>query len=402
MIRHLLRLAWNRKAKNALLSVELLIAFLVLLVVMVVVVAGSSYYRRPLGYDYGDVIVLEIRDDISGNDDFSEEQRLRTGAMIGALREVPGVRKVAGCISPPMSVGGNTSVMNGDGSRRLEFSFEEVTDDFAEAMDIRLVSGRWFGPEDDASPDRPVIINRRLADAALSAADPVGQDLLGSATLEPGEKRMRVIGVVDDFRMGGELSLPGNFLFHRNRLDDPAARPPQTLMIEFDPARREGIEKRIEDTARASAPGWGFAVKPLSVYRAQALRLHLAPVIAVGLVAAFLLSMVAMGLAGVFWQSIAQRRSEIGVRRAAGATAGAVVRQIIGEVWAMVTLVVGAGLVLIAQLPLFGVARILGGRIFLVAVAAAVVFIYLLAGLAALAPAAVAARIQPADALRTE
>lgn len=402
MIRHLLRLAWNRKTKNALLSVELLIAFLVLLVVMVVVVAGSAYYRRPLGYDYGDVIVLEIRDDISGNDDFSEEQRLRTGAMIGALREVPGVLKVAGCLNPPMSVGSNRSVMNGDGNRRLEFLFEEVTDDFADAMDIRLVSGRWFGPEDDASPDRPVVINRRLAEAAFPAADPLGRDLVGSAPVEPGEKRLRVIGVVDDFRLGGELSLPGNVLLHRKRLDDPAARPPQTLMIEFDPARREGLEKRIEDTARASAPGWGFSVKPLSVYRAQALRLRLVPVLAVGLVAAFLLSMVAMGLAGVFWQSIAQRRSEIGVRRAAGATAGAVVRQIIGEVWAMVTLVVCAGLVLVAQLPLFGVARILGGRIFLVAVAAAVVFIYLLAGMAALAPAAVAARIQPADALRTE
>ena len=79
-----------------------------------------------------------------------------------------------------------------------------------------------------------------------------------------------------------------------------------------------------------------------------------------------------------------------------------VVRQIVGEVLAMVSLVVLVGLVLVAQLPLFGVARIIGGGIFLVAVAAAVVFLYLLAGLAALAPAALAARIQPADALRTE
>ena len=68
----------------------------------------------------------------------------------------------------------------------------------------------------------------------------------------------------------------------------------------------------------------------------------------------------------------------------------------------MVTLVVVIGLILAAQLPLFGIAQIIGVRIFLVAVAAAVVLIYLLAGLAALAPAAVAARIQPADALRTE
>lgn len=402
MIRHLLRLAWNRKAKNALLSVELLIAFVVLLVVMVVFVAGGSYLRRPIGYDYADVLAVEIRDDINGDDAFSEEQRLRTNAMMGALRAVPGVLKVAGAMNPPMSTGGNTSAMSGDGGRPVQFWFEEVTDEFADAMDVELVAGRWFGPEDDGSPDRPVVINRRLAMSALSDPSPIGRDLLGNATLEPGEKRMRVVGVVEDFRFGGELSLPANFLFQRKRPEDPGARPPQTLLIEFDPRKGEGLEKRIEDTARAAAPGWGFSVKPLSAYRTQALRVRLGPAFAVSLVALFLLTMVAMGLAGVFWQSIAQRRSEIGVRRAAGATAGAVVRQVVGEVCAMVSLVVVVGLILAAQLPLFGVAQIIGVRIFLVAVAAAVVLIYLLAGLAALAPAAVAARIQPADALRTE
>jgi putative ABC transport system permease protein len=402
MIRHLLRLAWNRKTKNALLSVELLIAFLVLLVVMLIFVAGGSYVRIPLGYDYGDVLVVELRNEMSADEGFTEDQRQRVAALIGALRGVPGVVNVAGALSPPMSIGGSNSSMPGQGGRRVEFQFEEVTDDFAETMDIKLVSGRWFGPDDDASPDRPVVINRRLALSALSDPDPIGRDLLGDAKLDPGEKRLRVIGVVEDYRIGGELSLPGNFLFHRKRLDLSSERPPSTLLVEFDPGRREGLEKRIEDTARAAAPGWGFSVKPLATYRIESLRLRSAPAFGVSLVALFLLAMVGMGLAGVFWQSIAQRRSEIGVRRAAGATARGVVWQIVGEVWAMVSLVVVVGLVLAAQLPLFGLARLIGVRIFLVAVAAAVVLIYLLAGLAALAPAAVAARIQPADALRTE
>lgn len=402
MIRHLLRLAWNRKTKNALLSLELLIAFLVLLVVMVVFVAGGSYLRRPLGFDYHDVLVVEIRSDTSGDEGFSEDQRLRTNAMIGALRSVPGVQKVAGAMNPPMSLGGNVSRRDGDRGRVIEYSLEEVTDEFADAMGVKLVAGRWFGPEDDGSPDLPVVINRRLAMSALGDPSPVGKDLLGDAKRDPGEKGLRIVGIVDDFRMGGELSLPASFLLQRKRLEDPKSRPPQTLLVRFDPGQREGLEKRIEDTARASAPGWRFSVKPLSTYHTQALRRGLAPAFAVSLVATFLLAMVAMGLAGVFWQSIAQRRSEIGVRRAAGATASLVIRQIVGEVWAMVTLVVLVGLILAAQLPLFGVAQMIGLSIFLVAVAAAVVLIYLLAGLAALAPAAVAARIQPADALRTE
>lgn len=402
MIRHLLRLAWNRKTKNALLSVELLIAFVVLLVVMTVGVAAVSYVRRPLGYDYRHVIAVEIRDDIAGDDSFSEGQKERTNAMIGALRSVPGVLHVAGVMIPPMSQGRNVSAMSGDGGRRIEFDFDEVTDEFAETMGVELVAGRWFGPEDDGAPGRPVVINRRLALSALSDPAPIGRDLLGDAPTEPGEIRMRVVGVVEDFRSAGELSLPGNYLFQRARPDDPKSRPSQSLLVLFDPGLREGLERRIEDTVRAAAPGWGFSVKPLTDSRAQALRMRLAPVLAVSLVALFLLTMVAMGLAGVFWQSIAQRRSEIGVRRAAGATAASIVRQIVGEVWAMVSLVVVVGLALAAQFPLFGLAQLIGLPVFAVAVAMAVVLTYVLAGLAALAPAAVAARIQPADALRTE
>ena len=69
MIRHLLRLAWNRKTKNALLSVELLIAFLVLLVVTTIGVAGGSYIRIPLGYDYADVLAVRDPRARVGDDD---------------------------------------------------------------------------------------------------------------------------------------------------------------------------------------------------------------------------------------------------------------------------------------------------------------------------------------------
>lgn len=402
MIRHLLRLAWNRKTKNALLSLELLIAFVVLLVVMILVVAGVTYVRLPLGYDYRDVMAVEIRDDITGDDTFSEEQRQRTNAMLVAMRTLPGVVHVAGCLSPPMGNGGNQWRVDGDHGRVVDFNFEEVTDDFAETMDIKVVSGRWFSHEDDASPDYAVVVNRRLALQALGDPNPIGRDLLGDAKYEPGQRHLMVVGVIDDYRKGGELGLPGNFLFFRKSLDNPKDRPPNAMVIEFDPSRRDGLEKRIEDAARATAPGWGFSVKPLAAYRAQALRIRLAPALLTGIVALFLLAMVAMGLAGVFWQSIAQRRSEVGVRRAAGATARGIVWQIVGEVWAMVTLVVVIGLILALQLPLFGVAQMIGVSVFVVAVVAAVVLIYLLAGLAALAPAALAARIQPADALRTE
>ena len=95
---------------------------------------------------------------------------------------MPGVIDVAGCDEPAdVDRAAARPVWTAMAGRRVEFQFEDVTDDFAETMDVKLASGRWFGPEDDASPDRPVVINRRLALSALSDPDPIGRDLLGDA-----------------------------------------------------------------------------------------------------------------------------------------------------------------------------------------------------------------------------
>ena len=47
------------------------------------------------------------------------------------------------------------------------------------------------------------------------------------------------------------------------------------------------------------------------------------PLIAVGLVAGFLMLMVALGLLGVLWQNVTQRTREMGLRRAKGAPGNA-------------------------------------------------------------------------------
>ena len=55
--------------------------------------------------------------------------------------------------------------------------------------------------------------------------------------------------------------------------------------------------------------------------RSSAIEFALVPLVGVGLVAAFLMLMVALGLLGVLWQSVTQRTREIGLRRAKGAHA---------------------------------------------------------------------------------
>ena len=51
MIRHLLKLAWNRKRQNALVMIEITISFIVLFTVVAFATLYANNYRRPLGFD---------------------------------------------------------------------------------------------------------------------------------------------------------------------------------------------------------------------------------------------------------------------------------------------------------------------------------------------------------------
>ena len=50
MTRHLLRLIWNRKRHNLLLSIEIFFSFVVLLAVTVLLINVAVNYGQPLGY----------------------------------------------------------------------------------------------------------------------------------------------------------------------------------------------------------------------------------------------------------------------------------------------------------------------------------------------------------------
>ena len=60
MIRHLLRIVWNRRRANALVALEILLSFLVLCAVATMLVYYVGNYRRPLGYVWQDVWVVSM------------------------------------------------------------------------------------------------------------------------------------------------------------------------------------------------------------------------------------------------------------------------------------------------------------------------------------------------------
>ena len=60
MIRHLLRIVWNRRRTNLLISIEIFLSFLVLATVLILGLYLADNYRQPLGYSYQDVWSVRI------------------------------------------------------------------------------------------------------------------------------------------------------------------------------------------------------------------------------------------------------------------------------------------------------------------------------------------------------
>jgi putative ABC transport system permease protein len=117
---------------------------------------------------------------------------------------------------------------------------------------------------------------------------------------------------------------------------------------------------------------------------------------------AFLLAMVVLGLIGIVWQDVVRRTQEIGLRRAAGASARSVRRQIVLEVLVVGLFGIAIGAVVAVQFPLLEFVRQIDWTSAPPALAAAAALILGLAALAALYPAWLASRREPADALRYE
>jgi putative ABC transport system permease protein len=113
--------------------------------------------------------------------------------------------------------------------------------------------------------------------------------------------------------------------------------------------------------------------------------------------------MVAFGLFGVLWQNTTRRIPEIGLRRAIGANAGNIYRQIIAEQFLLSSGAMLVALLLLVQLPITGaLGDSLNWTVFAAAAALSAGVIYLLSLLCSVYPGWRASRLSPTEALHYE
>lgn len=407
MTRHLLRLVWNRKRQNLLVALEIFLSFGVLFAIAFTV--GVNYYnwRQPLGFDINGLWTIQLGYPYSGPvrpEDTEEQTAARARAaetlvqVLAAINAFPEVERTATSWPSMLYTRGGWSQDIGSDGFRSSSAMHIVSDEFRDVLNVKLVAGRWFAHEDDGRGTEPAVINARLARALFGDSSPLNRQLG-----PPGDSNapaLRIVGVIEDFRHEGELGFPGHATLVRPTVRGPRAALPNVLTLRVKPGTPADVEEKLVRTLQNVAPDWTFDVRSVASRREQAIRKALAPIALVTILAVFLLLMVALGLTGVVWQSVTTRIQEFGLRRAKGATAGHIRRQVVMELVLLTSLAVILGAVIVVQIP--GLVPLAPPSVRVASVAAAVVVIYLLTLLCAWYPSRLATRIQPADALHYE
>ena len=408
---------WNRKRQNLLLVVEIFVAFLIVVAVTVVGLHFGNNSLQPLGFSADDAWTVSVDRAAPRTPTDAQKDADRTlfTQVIREVDAVPGVEQTSTAFIGPYSWYTWGESIDLEDGPSIDVSSNRADDAFARLLSLNMRSGRWFSREDDAAGWEPIVINQKLATQIFGDVDPVGQMIVEGTSetpvpggVGPGERRRkRVVGVIDDFRQFGELSAPSPVMFYRMSLDVPVERLelPEVLLLKVAPGTTAALEETIVSRMRTVAPGWSFSVQPVAAMRESMLREMIVPLVVVSIIAGALLLMVALGLTGVVWQNVTQRMREFGLRRAHGATAAQIGRQVIGELTVMTGFAVILGCLLLLQIPLLPLPpeiAVVPRQIFVLGVLVAAVAVFGVTILCAWYPSRLATKVPPSDALHYE
>ena len=384
MIRHLFKLIWNKKRAHALLIVEIWASFLVLFGLATLIVVNVRNYREPLGFTYEDVWAISLKSNQDTVDVANKLQRIQQ--RLKAYPEVASVSRMSSNFPFSMS-----SMSNGIGynKRHVLADFYVVDEDFAKTLDISVSAGNWYRNRDSVGKYTPVIINEKTKEGLFGDENPLGK-IIG--------ERFKVAGVINNFKAKGEYMTNKPAIFELLKAKDSWN---DTMLIRVKPGTDAVFEAKVVKDMAAMLTGWSVEVDYLTDSRKSQHNLVLVPIIIALVVCSFLLINVALGLFGVLNLSIARRRSEIGLRRAIGATMQGVSWQFIGEIWVLATFGLLIGLIFAVQFPLLNVFDLEAG-VYITAILLAMAVIYGIVTLCALFPSRQAAAIHPAIALHEE
>jgi putative ABC transport system permease protein len=330
--------------------------------------------------------------------------------LLTELRALPGVHSAAAMtgLPPQRLVNANDTDFEGytapaEGPFENVDYYQTVTLDYITTMGIPVLEGRDFSST-DVTGGAAVLVNETLARTFFKDQSPLGR------RVRPGSNDQipwfTIVGVVKDVKQGGVSTKTGTELY---------------FLAEQLPRLRNIGPGNMNLVVRSSLPVESLAAgvrrlvqqadPTLPIVRLRSMdevfvesvsrQRFLAQLL--GLFAGLALALAAVGTYGILAYTVSQRRKEIGIHMALGATRAAVLRMVLGQGFKLTAAGLIAGIVAAVALT-----RLLQAQLFNVrpsdpvTIGAVSLFIAAIAAIACVIPANRASRVDPMVVLRDE
>jgi predicted permease len=325
--------------------------------------------------------------------------------LVEKIQSIPGVENAAVVAAGlPLERGGNVAVRieNRKDLDWLSVDYREITPGYFSTLGVRLLQGRGISKSDSEATNKVIVINSTFARQYFPGRDPIGQHLVG------GDANGEIIGVVGDVKSSLNEQAPPTIFIPLAQAEMGTDQLfqgwyPTTILVKaaVNPASlSHAVETAVQDVDPNLPIG---KIRSLDEVLSISLAFQRFLMTLMSLFAGLAMLLAAIGLYGVISYSVNQRRHEIGIRMALGATRNGVLGMIVRQ--GLTLALVGAAAGLAGALA---VTRILGNMLYGVTpndpptFAATALLLMLVAFLASYLPARRATKVDPMVALRYE
>ena len=398
----------GRRLRETLVVIEVALAIVLLVGGALFARSFVTLLRVDAGFDAADVLVADVHVPEGSHRTRGEELAV---AALERLREAP---RVVAAGAGNMTPHGSRLYSSGfrlpgmttrDGEPLVATALQSViTPGFEEALKMRLAAGRFLTTEDTTSPIIAMLVNEAFVNAYFNDGRPaVGRRFTGmfAGMLGRDDAVVEVVGVVGDVLLRRLDQPPQPQIYVPHGVGFGMRHVTLVLRTDGEPATSapllSGIVQQLETDATLGQMG------PLTGRVGAAVAGPRFAAFVVGAFAVLSLSLATAGLYGVLSFGVNQRRREIGVRAALGATPGHLVVMVLkqGMTVAVMGLVIGLGGSIVASRAMAGVlfgVEALDGAAFVIPSA----IVLVVAAVSCWVPGRRAAAIAPAEVLVSE